>query len=257
MPRVDLIVPCFNEAHRLDGDAFARFDPSGMEVRFLFVDDGSTDATAEVLARLCSRAPARLRWLGLEANRGKAEAVRRGMLAVLEDEPGDYVGYWDADLATPLAEVPRFVGVMQNQPELVLTMGARVQLLGHRIDRKFHRHAYGRVFTTAVAGLLDLPLYDTQCGAKLFRADEDVHAVFREPFLTRWIFDIEILARLMGRFEPRGVDTATRLRELPLDRWHDVAGSKVTVEDAALAVGDLARLAWAYKSQITARRSRR
>ncbi|MFW6049941.1 MAG: glycosyltransferase [Myxococcota bacterium] len=257
MPRVELVVPCYNEAHRLDGEAFVRFRSDRFDASFLFVDDGSGDATATTLARLCSRAPERLSWMRLDRNRGKAEAVREGMRRALGQGRADYVGYWDADLATPLEELPRFVAALEQDPDVELVMGARVQLLGHRIDRKFHRHAYGRVFTTAVAVLLDLPLYDTQCGAKLFRATDDVRAAFVDPFVTRWIFDVEILARLMGRWERRGIDTTTRLRELPLERWHDVPGSKVTTRDAVLALRDLARLARAYRVPIAARRARR
>jgi dolichyl-phosphate beta-glucosyltransferase len=255
--RVELVVPCYNEAQRLDADAFARFRMPGHELAFRFVDDGSTDGTAGVLEALCARAPERLRWMRLDRNAGKAEAVRRGMAAALaSSDPPEHLGYWDADLATPLEEVPRFCEVLASHPDIHLVMGSRVQLLGRTIERRFYRHAYGRVFTTAVSVLLDLPVYDTQCGAKVFRVSGDLAEVFARPFVTRWIFDVEILARLMGRWEPRGVDSAGRIYELPLLVWRDVAGSKIGIADAILAMGDLGRIGRAYRAELGARRRR-
>ena len=69
MARVVLVVPCYNEASRLPADEFVRFRLAQDELRVLFVDDGSTDATREVLAELCARDPARLELLaGAAAN---------------------------------------------------------------------------------------------------------------------------------------------------------------------------------------------
>lgn len=255
VPRLELIVPCYNEARRLDGAAFAQYALAEPDVSFRFVDDGSTDETPRVLEALCARVPGRLSWMRLEDNRGKAEAVRRGMEAALAaaDCP-DQLGYWDADLATPLAEIPRFREVLASRTDIHLVMGSRVQLLGRTIDRRFYRHAYGRVFTTAVSLLLALPVYDTQCGAKVFRVSDALREVFAEPFVTRWIFDVEILARLMGHWEPHGIDVARRIYELPLLVWRDVPGSKIGVADAALALGDLGRIARRYHEPLIARR---
>lgn len=257
VPRLELIIPCYNEAERLDGGAFVQHVRANPGVSFRFVDDGSTDGTPQVLQGLCAQDPAHLRWMRLGANRGKAEAVRQGIQAALADgDPPSELGYWDADLATPLAEVPRFREVLASHPDVHLVMGSRVQLLGRTIDRKFYRHAYGRVFTTAVSLLLALPVYDTQCGAKMFRVSDALRQVFQEPFVTRWIFDVEILARLMGQWEMHGMDVARSIYELPLLVWRDVPGSKVGMADAALALGDLGRIARRYREPLQARRRR-
>lgn len=253
MTRVVIVVPCYNEARRLPVDAFLSFRLERADVRFLFVDDGSTDATHEVLSDLVRRGGDRILMMRLERNSGKAEAVRRGLLAAL-DRGTDRVGYWDADLATPLHEISRFSEVLDAHPDLDLVMGARVQLLGRTIDRRAYRHAYGRVFATAVAAMLKLPVYDSQCGAKLFRVGPDLRSIFEDTFVTRWIFDVEILARLIAVYEPRGVDAAARVFELPLEEWRDIAGSKIGPADAALAARDLAKIAYRYRAPLALRR---
>lgn len=240
MKRTAIVVPCFNEAERLPVDTFAEFSAANPWIGFIFVNDGSTDETAAVLARLRYRDPASFRVLDQHPNRGKAEAVRLGMLAALA-ENATYVGYWDADLATPLEEIPRMVRVLEERPRCEIVFGSRVQLLGRSIRRKSHRHYLGRIFATAASVTLDLPVYDTQCGAKLFRSTPSTAALFAEPFCSGWIFDVEIVARLIEA--RRGADLPEAqevIYEMPLDRWHDVGGSRVRPADffrAIIAIG--------------------
>lgn len=254
MARVLLVVPCFNEATRLRGDDFLRAQLPGHQLHLHFVDDGSTDGTAALLTALAARDPSRVSVGRLPQNRGKGEAVRAGMLTGLEGY--DFVGFWDADLATPLDELPNFVDTLTARPDIDIVIGARVALLGRHIDRKFYRHAYGRVFATAVSRLLSLDVYDTQCGAKLFRANDDLAEVLRDAFLSRWIFDVEILARYVARFEARRVEIGERVVELPLRVWTDVAGSKVGVRDAARAFVELGLIGRRHRSTLDARRAR-
>jgi hypothetical protein len=152
----------------------------------------------------------------------------------------ELVGYWDADLATPLSAVSDFVAVMQRYPGLLACMGARAQLLGKRITRHASRHYLGRVFATVASLVLRLPVYDTQCGAKIFRNSPLVRDAFAEPFLSRWIFDVEILARL-------GLMVGTealrdRTYELALREWHDISGSKLASRDYVTAARDMWRI---------------
>lgn len=257
MARVVLVVPCYDEADRLPGAAFRDFSLPGHELRVLFVDDGSRDDTGEVLGALCEASPSRLELLRLERNRGKAEAVRRGVEHALASSPAPtYVGYWDADLATPLSELPRLCDMLDTHPDTEAVLGSRVRMLGHDIDRRAHRHAYGRVFATAVATVLSMPVYDTQCGSKLFRGGPDLARVFATPFVSRWVFDVEILARYIALWEPRGIDAAAHIYELPLQHWTHVEGSKIGPRDAALAFVDLARIATRYREPLEQRRRR-
>jgi len=175
-----------------------------------------------------------------------AEAVRRGMKLALRRSPA-MVGYWDADLATPLEAVLQFRSVLEQRPELVLVMGSRVALLGRRIRRRWIRHVLGRAFATAASLTLDLVVYDTQCGAKLFRVTPETASLFDRPFHTRWIFDVEILARMIAATRAGGgLPAEETLYEFPLDRWEDVAGSRLTSRDFLIAALDLAAIRWRY-----------
>ena len=231
---VCLIIPCYNESARLD---FAQLKALPASITCVLVDDGSTDGTAEVVERHTSD---RLHLLRLPKNVGKGEAIRQGFLQARERgwlSGADWVGYWDADLATPLEEIDdflRYAALSGPSPDGIL--GSRIYKLGSTIVRSYLRHILGRLFTTAASTMLQLHCYDSQCGAKLFRPDVAAEA-FGEPFVSRWIFDVEILARLRGR----------RLIEYPLRRWADVRGSKLGVAKVAVpTLLDLIRIRQRY-----------
>jgi len=241
-----IVVPCYNEAARLELTAFDAYLRQSQDVSFVLVDDGSRDDTREVLERLRTLHPGRIAVLGLAENVGKAEAVRRGVRSALRRAP-EFVGYWDADLATPLGSIDRFRSVIAEQRELLLVMGSRVGLLGRRIKRTWKRHFAGRAFATAASIVLGIGVYDTQCGAKLFRVTPETTALFDAPFCTRWIFDVEILARLVSRVRACGdfrIEDA--IYEYPLERWEDVANSRLRPQDFVVAAADLAVIKWRY-----------
>jgi len=246
MPRTLVVIPCFNEARRLPGDAIVSFAKARSDVGFLLVDDGSTDGTAELLRNLREQLPERIEVLELPRNGGKAEAVRQGMRRALGTDC-EYCGYFDADLATPLSEIPRFAEVLDENPECQAVFGARVQLLGRQIVRNPLRHYLGRVFATVASNVLSLPVYDTQCGAKMFRSGPLVRSLFADPFLSNWVFDVEILARLIASWQrDGGTPPEVCVHELPLMQWVDVAGSKVRPLDFIRAVGELLRIRARY-----------
>ena len=107
MAETILVIPCFNESNRLDIEAIEAFLNSSQEVELLFVDDGSKDDTHKVLTGLKESHPEKIDLITLKHNKGKAEAVRLGMLAAFE-RMADFIGFWDADLSTPLDELNAF-----------------------------------------------------------------------------------------------------------------------------------------------------
>jgi len=241
-----IVVPCYNEAERLALDEYCKFSLVHPHIEFLFVDDGSRDRTLETLRTLQERAPRHFHVLSLPSNRGKAEAVRHGMLHALSNG-ARYAGYWDADLATPLAEIPRFIEVLTRGHEVCF--GSRVRLLGRSIARSPARHYLGRIFATAASHVLNLAVYDTQCGAKLFRASPHMRAIFEEPFCVNWTFDVEIIARMQAILarDARGLEASQLIYELPLNEWRDVAGSKVKPTDFIKGIRELTHILLKYR----------
>lgn len=235
--RLQLVVPCYNEAQRLRPDPFLQLVTSREDTALLFVDDGSTDATPALLDGIVARGCERVSLLTSRSNTGKARAVQRGVLAAFEKRP-EFVGYWDADLSTPLTVLPEFLEILDGDPRLDMVIGSRVRLLGRRIDRSPRRHYLGRLFATAASLALGVGVYDTQCGAKVFRASDTVRQLFRVPFRSRWVLDVEILARYIAAVGPDAAES--RIRELPLRAWSEVPGSKVGLWQGLRAAWDLA-----------------
>ncbi len=237
--RITLVVPCYNEAQRLDATTLTAWVQSDEHHRMVLVDDGSTDETGRLLLGIQVSAPGRVEVITQPTNRGKAEAVRTGMQRALAAD--GLAAYWDADLATPLDEVAGFVAVFDHLPACDIVLGSRVQLLGRRIERRRARHYLGRVFATMASIVLQLPVYDTQCGAKMFRATERTRHLFETPFLSRWVFDVKVLARYVDVVG--GIDPAdTSVVEYPLRAWRDVPGSKVRAVHFLIALADLVRI---------------
>lgn len=237
-----LVVPCYNEALRFQDGAFASFLAMEPDVQLLFVNDGSSDGTLARLQAFCAEHPGRTSLLDVQPNGGKAEAVRKGMLHVMDTSSTATVGFWDADLATPLDAYPEFRHVLATMPKLEMVFGARIRLLGRHVSRNPMRHYAGRAFATTVSLTLGLPIYDSQCGAKVFRASERLKQVLTQPFVSRWIFDVEILARFLAAWRAEGLSPVDRIYELPLQVWVDVPGSKVKLSDFVRSFTDLLRI---------------
>ena len=242
-----VVVPCYNEAERLQPLRFAEFLEQDGNVHFLFVNDGSTDATLQVLKQLRATHPDRIEILDRQPNGGKAEAVRCGMLNAIEEGRAAYTGFWDADLATPLTVIPHLLARLAREPRLEMIFGSRVRLLGHHIHRRTIRHYLGRCFATGVSIVLGLPIYDTQCGAKLFRVTPDLRAILAAPFQSRWIFDVEIIARFLALHNEDAHYAEESIYESALPRWEDVAGSKVKPADFFVAFYELMKIRRIYR----------
>jgi dolichyl-phosphate beta-glucosyltransferase len=238
-PALALVVPCYNEAARLDPPAFLAFLAAHPGARLVMVDDGSVDRTREALERMRAAAPNAVTVISHSPNRGKGEAVRAGILAAMTEAPS-IVGFFDADLSTPLRAVDDFLSLFRTRPDVEFILGSRVLLMGRDVRRKATRHYLGRVFATAVSLALDLPVYDTQCGAKMLRVNAATATVFTAPFRSRWIFDVELIARYLRLpVGPGEAPRRDRLYELVLPAWHDKPGSKLRWYDFARAMVDL------------------
>ena len=227
MSKICIIIPCYNESLRLNQKAFSDFISANQsEYDILFVNDGSTDNTLDIITKISIAFPINCFIYNLSHNCGKAEAVRVGINFAHEKNQYNYMVQFDADLATPLSEIEFFRKIAINNPQLVMILGSRIKRLGADINRNNKRHILGRIFATFASNILKLPVYDTQCGAKLIKA-EIIPYVFNKPFITSWIFDVEILARIRNNNR----DTITNiLYEHPITTWKDVDGSKLKMK---------------------------
>ena len=193
---------------------------------FLFVDDGSSDDTLDFIESGFID-NSRFSVLKLHYNKGKGEAIRKGVLHLIkQSHKYDWVGFLDADLATKLDQIDYFIRYADSsmvQPDAIF--GSRIQRLGSEIHRSVKRHIFGRLFTTLTSLIFGIKCYDSQCGAKLFRP-EILETVFFMPFVSKWIFDIEIILRLKNKV----------VIECPLLKWKEMKGSKLKVGKTAIIV---------------------
>lgn len=245
-----ILVPCYNEALRLDTKAFAEFADVHPEFRFLFVDDGSTDATLEILTNFCMSRPTSFDVLALEENGGKAEAVRQGLSHATKTD-AKFIGFMDADLATPLEALVDFHRIVTILDGVDVVFGSRKQTLGHRIKRDLHRRIISFVCSTMARFATGLPISDTQCGAKLFRNTTSLKAVVAEPFETGWLFDVELFLRLSGTVS----GSSERFFEHALMQWDEIPGSNVSSKD--IVMGGLVMLKLISKRAMIKRKFRR
>lgn len=229
MRKTGVVIPCYNEAKRLNNRSFLAALDVEPDLSFLFVDDGSTDGTLQVLNSIKAEKPNQVDILSLERNSGKAEAVRLGMLKAI-DNGFENVGYWDADLATPLDVIADFCQLLDTTDKTMI-IGSRVRLLGRHVERNALRHYVGRIFATCASLLLQVVVYDTQCGAKIFKNSTVLRKVFGKPFKVNWTFDVEMLARFQVISGKPPLHIASLWYEYPLKEWIDVKGSKVRLKD--------------------------
>ena len=231
-----IVVPCYNEENRLDQQAFIDSLGQNENLHWLFVDDGSKDRTPIIIESMANQFPDRLFFHQLPKNCGKGEAVRQGLLKALEKE-ASLVGYYDADLATPMTEVFRLLKIFKNQGRKVL-LGSRVFLLGRNIDRKRWRFWLGRCFALVASQMLRLKVYDTQCGMKLIANFPTLKTCLDQPFESSWLFDVELIQRLLKK----GQLEVSDFFEEPLLAWTDVGGSKVKAKAFFVALLDLVKI---------------
>jgi glycosyltransferase involved in cell wall biosynthesis len=219
MQKIALIIPCYNEALRLD---FSCIDYliQHTDACIYFANDGSKDETVSVIQNYLPLNPSRCFLIDYALNSGKANTVYQSVNTLGKTTEYDCVGYIDADFSTPPEEVVRLIRVAQTNPT-GFVIGSRILLLNSGIKRKWHRHIIGRIIISLINLKFKLGIYDTQCGAKFF-SKELIPLAFNKPFYTSWLFDVELFIRLKRKnLLHTGI-------EVPVFNWKDVDGSKLS-----------------------------
>jgi dolichyl-phosphate beta-glucosyltransferase len=225
LPPFTVTIPCYNEGTRIGDSVRATLEYLSAEspdAELIVVNDGSTDSTAAIVRETLANAKVQARMLENFPNRGKGAAVRSGLLAATKP-----IGlFFDADLSTPLSEIPKVIDPIGNG-DVDLAFGSRAldrNLIG--IRQPWRREQAGRVFNLIVRLATGMPFWDTQCGFKAFRLDV-CRPILEKAHTIGFAFDVELLFTAYR--------AGLRLREVPV-RWNHAEGSKVRVIHDSLAM---------------------
>ncbi|MBW1297942.1 glycosyltransferase [Aquimarina litoralis] len=231
MNTTGIIIPCYNEYYRLDKAKFSQFLIQKSNYHLCFVNDGSSDNTSEMLHELKQTNSSRIHVIDLEQNQGKATAVQEGANYLASLTYIDNIGFLDADLSTSLDEMHNLVEKLNDNSKLSMVFGSRKALESDNIERNFFRKMFSSFVGFFIRIILQLPIKDTQCGAKVFKK-EIIENIYHQRFISRWLFDIEIFLRLKKQIGLK--DLLNTISEEPLDSWIEVEGSKITLKDSFL-----------------------
>ena len=218
IPSLSVVIPAYNEAVRLSHslELVLSFVNHYAPSELIVVDDGSTDETATVATRVFQTSEhVQTRIIRYHQNRGKGHALRTGLLAAR----APFALFTDADLSTPITEIPRIADpVLRGQADVTFGSRALDRSLTF-IRQPWLRETGGRVFNLMTRAATGLPFWDTQCGFKAFRMDV-FRPILRAATIDRFAFDVEWLyiAQRAG----------LRLHEIPV-RWDHCEGSKVSM----------------------------
>jgi len=236
---LSVIIPAYNEQARLAphlGHVIAYLHERFLDFELIVVDDGSTDQTASVVTAAFQGEP-RARLIAYQPNRGKGYAIRTGVLA----SRGEQVIFLDADLSTPVEEIPRALELLQTAD---IVIGSR-DLPGAdiRVPQPPYRRLASEIFKWVRYLMIGLwNISDTQCGFKAYRGPA-ARQLFALAQVERFLFDVEILY-LADR-------AGLRILEIPV-RWTDASGSKVRFwENLIHMIPDLWRIRLLHRGPIT------
>jgi glycosyltransferase involved in cell wall biosynthesis len=245
-----LLIPAFNESTRLPGflnQLIKENEVITFDIDICILDDGSREFEYEKmyetflsLKDTFSLYETKLLYQRFPNNIGKGAVLRRSM----EDNLAkyEYIGFLDADGSTAFSEWLRLLEEIKNDINLGAVIGSRFKGLGYEVQRTFKRFISGRIFATLLSNLFDISVYDSQCGAKIFRVSELNRKILNFCDNDRWLFDTQLVLLLYG--------SGTMVKEVPVN-WCDMAGSKISlIKDSISMFIGLLRFKLKYKAKV-------
>ena len=198
-PEISIIIPAFNEAARLPAtlDRVEHFlKTSGLNAEVIVVDDGSRDATAEVVAQRAITWP-QLTLVTSGRNSGKGAAVQLGM----GHARGRYRIFSDADLSVPIDDLEKLLRPLRGGAGVAIASRA---LKASQVERHqpWYRETMGKIFNRLVRVFVLGGVHDTQCGFKAFTA-EVADRVFPALQTRGFGFDVEVPTRWINSPQSR------------------------------------------------------
>ncbi len=219
--KIAIVVPAYNEYERFPVQEFKSFLTNYPDACLCLVDDASTDNTRSLFKGLHEEFQEQIILLSNSKNSGKAASVQKGVMHCFENEISYAIAYLDADLATSLEECYSYLDYI---PEKDFVFASRILKVGSVVERRFTRFLIGRILATAISNILDLKVYDTQCGCKVFKPELSP-LLFEKAFNSKWLFDVELFSRLLNHYGSE--EAIKRMEEVPVKRWVDRGASKV------------------------------
>lgn len=224
-PDLSVVIPAYNEEMRLPPSLLRIrefLDAQGRSYEVVVADDGSRDRTAELVREAAASWP-ELSLEQLPENRGKGAAVQHGMLRAR----GVHRLFTDADLSTPIAELPKLQEALRRGAHVAI--GSRALKDSEvQVHQPLHRELMGKTYNRLLRAMVLPDLHDTQCGFKLFTAAA-AETCFARLECPGFGFDAEVLlhARNLGLgIAEVGVVwrnvTGTSVNSLP-DSWRMLA----------------------------------
>jgi glycosyltransferase involved in cell wall biosynthesis len=231
-PKYSIVIPAFNESTRIPAtleSVVACIQERGWDAEVIVVNDGSRDATAEVVRNFASHAP-QVRLIENPGNRGKGYSVRSGLLQAL----GEVVMFTDADLSAPIEEAERLFAAIAAGADIAI--GSRWLEKGRQTHRQpLYRQFFGRCFNAVIRLVMGLQFADTQCGFKAFTRAA-AQTVFQLQTIERWGFDPEILFIALKR--------GYRIQEVPVSWAHDERTRMSYLKDGMKMLEEIAVIRW-------------
>ena len=231
-PKYSIVIPAYNESARIPAtlqSVVACIRERGWEAEVIVVNDGSTDATAEVVCTFARTAP-EVRLIENPGNRGKGYSVRSGILQAL----GEVVMFTDSDLSAPIEEADRLFAAIEQGAEIAI--GSRWLESGRQTHKQpLYRQFFGRCFNAVTRMVMGLPFADTQCGFKAFTRSA-AQTVFQLQTIERWGFDPEILFIALKR--------GLRVVEVPVSWAHDERSRMSYLKDGMKMLEEIATIRW-------------
>ena len=227
-----IVIPAYNEEARIGATLRGVVEcvaSRNWQAEILVVNDGSSDATAEVVRRAAQKFPA-IRLIENCKNRGKGYSVRNGMLQAR----APVVMFTDADLSSPMEEAELLFAALEAGADVAI--GSRwLERTRQTIQQPLYRRFFGRCFNACTRMVMGLPFADTQCGFKAFRR-EAAQEVFTRQRIERWGFDPELLfiARSLG----------LRVQEIPVTWGHDERSRISYLRDGLQMMQEILRIRW-------------
>jgi dolichyl-phosphate beta-glucosyltransferase len=231
-PRYSIVIPAFNESARIPAtlqSVVACVRERGWDAEVIVVNDGSTDATADVVRAFARNAP-EVRMIENPGNRGKGYSVRTGLLQAL----GEVVMFTDADLSSPIEEADRLFAAIGNGADIAI--GSRWLETSRQTHRQpLYRQFFGRCFNAVTRAVMGLRFADTQCGFKAFTRAA-AQTVFPLQTIERWGFDPEILFIALK--------CGFNIVEVPVSWAHDKRTRMSYLKDGAKMLEEIAIIRW-------------